>query len=159
MQEHISKFISNLPNASGSDLEVDGEAVLKAIEAQHGFFVERARGIYSFSHLTFQEYFTAKYYVDNRRDKIMKSFIPNNVADPRWREVCLLIAGLLNQADDFFVAFKRHIDNLIRNTNISNMLGKLAEISTEYSGTTRYRVAVSQFRLVRPLKFKTEESI
>jgi len=42
-------------------LQLDSEAVLKSIEWQHGLFVERARRIYSFSHLTFQEYFTARY--------------------------------------------------------------------------------------------------
>jgi predicted NACHT family NTPase len=34
--------------------------ILKSIEAQHGLLVERSRGIYSFSHLTFHEYFTAR---------------------------------------------------------------------------------------------------
>ena len=39
-------------------------AVLKAIEAQHGIFSQRAQRIYSFAHLTFQEYFTAQYIAD-----------------------------------------------------------------------------------------------
>jgi predicted NACHT family NTPase len=34
--------------------------MLKAIEAQHGILIERARGIFSFSYLAFQEYFTAR---------------------------------------------------------------------------------------------------
>ena len=33
---------------------------MKSIEAQHELLVERARRIYSFSPLTFQEYFTAR---------------------------------------------------------------------------------------------------
>lgn len=44
---------------------LDGEAVLKAIEVQQGLLVERATETYSFSHLTLQEYLTAKYVVDN----------------------------------------------------------------------------------------------
>ncbi len=47
--------------------EPDGEVVLKAMEAQHGIFVERARRIHSFSHLTLQEYFAARYIVDNEQ--------------------------------------------------------------------------------------------
>jgi predicted NACHT family NTPase len=42
-------------------LQLDSEAVLKSIEWQHGLLVERSRRIYSFSHLTFQEYFTARH--------------------------------------------------------------------------------------------------
>ncbi|MEM7773736.1 MAG: NACHT domain-containing protein, partial [Cyanobacteria bacterium P01_A01_bin.37] len=61
VEQHIIDYIRNLPGANENQdsLQVDGEDVLKAIEAQHGLLVERARGIYSFSHLTFQEYFTA----------------------------------------------------------------------------------------------------
>ena len=47
----IADYLSTLPNAitDRATLQEDSEAVLKAIEAQHGLLVERARGIYSFS--------------------------------------------------------------------------------------------------------------
>ena len=56
VEEYISDYIRNLPEAKTDPeaLRIDSEAVLKSIEAQHGLLVERARGIYSFSHLTFQ---------------------------------------------------------------------------------------------------------
>jgi predicted NACHT family NTPase len=62
VERYISQYIQNLPDVSTDPeaLELDSAAVLKSIEAQHGLFVERARGIYSFSHLTFHEYFTAR---------------------------------------------------------------------------------------------------
>ena len=62
VEAYIVKFISNLqfPNLEPEVLKLDSEAVLKSIEAQHGLLVERAKGIYSFSHLTFQEYFCAR---------------------------------------------------------------------------------------------------
>ncbi|MBV8887107.1 MAG: NACHT domain-containing NTPase, partial [Chroococcidiopsidaceae cyanobacterium CP_BM_RX_35] len=49
----IADYIRGLPDASAEPetLQLDSEAVLKSIEAQHGLLVERARGIYSFSHL------------------------------------------------------------------------------------------------------------
>ena len=55
----IGDYLATLPNVKASDL-IDANVVLRAIEAQHGIFVERAKDIYSFSHLTFQEYFTAR---------------------------------------------------------------------------------------------------
>jgi predicted NACHT family NTPase len=76
VERYINQYIQNLPDASTDPeaLELDSAAVLKSIEAQHGLFVERARGIYSFSHLTFHEYFTAR--------KIVTSCNPYAADDP-----------------------------------------------------------------------------
>jgi predicted NACHT family NTPase len=62
LEQYISDYIRNRPDAQNNPeaLQVDSEAVLKSIEAQHGLLVERAHKIYSFSHLTFQEYFIAR---------------------------------------------------------------------------------------------------
>ncbi|NMF62439.1 NACHT domain-containing protein [Brasilonema octagenarum] len=67
VEAYIADFIRNLRDArtEPKELELDSEAVLKSIEGQHGLLVERAKGIYSFSHLTFQEYFTAREIVAN----------------------------------------------------------------------------------------------
>jgi predicted NACHT family NTPase len=73
--------------------------VLKAIEAQHGIFVERARGIYSFSHLTFQEYFTAKYIVENAGKRSLERLVSSYLFKPHWREVILNTAGIVQEAD------------------------------------------------------------
>jgi predicted NACHT family NTPase len=98
-------------------MELDSAAVLKSIEAQHGLFVERARGIYSFSHLTFHEYFTAR--------KIMTSCNPYTADDPtlqglvshltekRWREVFLLTVGMLDDTDALLQLMKARIDGLL----------------------------------------------
>jgi predicted NACHT family NTPase len=62
-ESQISQYIQDLPEAS-ADSEtflVDSHKVLKSIESQHGLLVELAIGIYSFSHLTFHEYFATKY--------------------------------------------------------------------------------------------------
>ena len=80
-------------------MQLDSEAVLKSIEAQHGLLVERARGIYSFSHLTFQEYFAArKVFIScnpySMEDKILNS-LASRITEKRWREVFFLVVGLL----------------------------------------------------------------
>ena len=56
--KRVDRFLRRLPPGTLTE-EPDGEIVLKAIEAQHGLIIEQARDIYSFSHMTFHEYFTA----------------------------------------------------------------------------------------------------
>ena len=88
----ILEFIQNLPDAK-NDLEalrLDSEVVLKVLEAQHGILVERAKGIYSFSHLTFQEYLAAQYVA--KKPKI-HFIIHEKFHQKNWREVIILIFG------------------------------------------------------------------
>lgn len=115
LAEKVESYIKNLPPADAAD-DPDGEAVIQAITAQHGIFVERAHGIYAFAHLTFQEYYTARYIVDNTQDVTMQSMM-NHLTDHRWKEVFLLTASLLNEADKFFDAMLLRIGELIREDN------------------------------------------
>lgn len=112
LEHKIADYMKNLPPVD-VDEDIDGEVVLKAIEAQHGMFAERAKGIYSFSHLTFQEYFTAKYIVENAQKGTIEGLIRNHFTDNRWREVFLLTAEMLGDADHFFENFQSTIDELI----------------------------------------------
>jgi predicted NACHT family NTPase len=113
LARRISAFLKNLPGGEAAD-ESDGEVVLKAVEAQHGLFVERAHGIYSFSHLTLHEYFTARYIVDHVADGALERLITQHLTDDRWREVFLLTASMLSEADAFFATFQRALDDLLR---------------------------------------------
>ncbi len=47
-----------------NEKRIDGQDVLRAIEEQHGLLVNRYEDIYSFSHLTIQEFLTAKHIID-----------------------------------------------------------------------------------------------
>jgi predicted NACHT family NTPase len=76
---------------------VDGNAVLRAIEQQHGILVARAEEIYSFSHLTLQEYLTAQYIDDHRQ---FENLVVNHLTDRRWREVFQLVSGLMRGGSD-----------------------------------------------------------
>jgi len=111
LEAYISDFIRNLPNVDSDPeiLRMDSEAVLRSIEAQHGLFVERAKSIYSFSHLTFQEYFAAKEIVANSAyESLVK-----HLTEKRWREVFLLSASMMRNADDLLRLMKQTIDKMI----------------------------------------------
>jgi predicted NACHT family NTPase len=84
---------------------------LKAIEAQHGLLVERARGIYSFSHLTFQEYLTARAMIVGTHLSLQQ--LVRHLTENRWREVFLLTAQLLPDADELLQLMKQQVDALV----------------------------------------------
>lgn len=98
----IESFLHQVPPFEEKE-NIDGEAILRAIEAQHGLLVERARGLYTFGHLTFHEYFTARYIRDN-----LSNFLPElmkHIGDRSWKEIFLLTSSQLDNADVFFSEF------------------------------------------------------
>jgi predicted NACHT family NTPase len=95
-EQHIRNYIQNLPEAKTESeaLLVDSREVLRDIVVQHGLLTERARGIYSFSHLTFHEYFVSQNIVHNSNPKMYELALENlvqNSTNKRWREVILLV--------------------------------------------------------------------
>ena len=111
LQHQIKDYICNLPEASDDPeaARLDSEAVLKAIEHHHSLLVERARNIYSFSHLTFQEYFTAREIERERQLEILVQ----HIIDPRWKEVFYLTAEMLRRSDDLLRLMKAQIDSML----------------------------------------------
>lgn len=91
--DRIAAFLADTLDAPK---RLDGEAVLKAIEVQQGILVERATDTYSFSHLTIQEYLTALH-ISNDWDALASEIVELYAHKKRWREVFLLIAGLLQK--------------------------------------------------------------
>jgi predicted NACHT family NTPase len=113
LEQYIYDYIRHLPDAQNKPeaLQLNSEAVLKSIEAQHGLLVERAKNIYSFSHLTFQEYFTAKRVME--RADWQNLVRVSHLTAARWREVFLLTAEMLQNADELLRLMKLKIDALV----------------------------------------------
>ena len=117
--DQIKTFLANNLNAPK---HLDGEAVLKAIEGQQGILVERAEDVYSFSHLTLQEYLTAQYIVDNN---LIEPLVNCHLSDERWREVFLLVAGLVrskNGADDLLLLMEKEAQKYINTPKLQGLL-------------------------------------
>jgi hypothetical protein len=90
--------------------------VLKSIESRHGLLSERATGIYSFSHLTFQEYFTAKNILDLSNPAAQEAALRKlieHVREKRWEEVFLLVVEGLDNADYLLRLMKERIDSIV----------------------------------------------
>lgn len=112
LERLITDYVRNVPPHDPNEA-INGESILKAIEAQHGIFVERAREVYSFSHLSIQEYFTAKYIVASETTGTLTHLIREHCADGRWREVLLLTTSLLPDARQFMHIFRGAVDELL----------------------------------------------
>ncbi|MBW4613109.1 MAG: NACHT domain-containing NTPase [Desmonostoc vinosum HA7617-LM4] len=114
VEKYITQYIENLLEASTNyeELQLESEVVLKSIEVQHGLLIERAKEIYSFSHLALHEYFTARKFVISDDPNILQS-LANHITEISWREVFLLTVGMLDSADKLLQLMKQKIDALL----------------------------------------------
>lgn len=120
IEYYINTYISKESelNRHRIELGLDNESILKAIESQHGLLIERASEIYSFSHLVFQEFFTAKYLYNSKK---WKDLVYYTIQDKRWREVFLIALEISD--DDNLKNIKKNIDAIIsKNDKIQNFL-------------------------------------
>ena len=115
----IASYLANLSDAPSDPetLRLDSKAILRAIEVQHGLLIERARGIYSFSHLTFQEYLTARKIVSTSNSKELNHALEqlaSQITNSQWREVILLTASMLENADYLMQQLKNQVDAILK---------------------------------------------
>lgn len=110
LEDYISAYIARLQgdNDQGGG-HLDGKAVLKSIEAQHGLLVERAKGVYSFSHLTFHEYFAARAIAGSFESVSLLQ--GEGGANQSWREALLLAGEMVPCGDSLVLQLKQQIDS------------------------------------------------
>jgi hypothetical protein len=92
----------NLPNRS------EGKATLKAIEAQHGLLIERADELWSFSHLTFQEYFTTKWLLS-----LSPKNLSQKITDKQWQNVVQQLVKSQGRSDRLLRLIKQALDQML----------------------------------------------
>ena len=115
--DQIKTFLAGNLNAPQ---HLNGEAVLNAIAIQQGILVERARDVFSFSHLTLQEYLTAQYIYDNR---LVEKLVTEHLTDKRWKEVFLLVAGVMRGgADDLLLLMEKEVQKYINTPKLQALL-------------------------------------
>ncbi|MBE9206633.1 NACHT domain-containing protein [Nostoc sp. LEGE 06077] len=139
--QQIKTFLASNLNAPQ---HLDGEAVLNAIAVQQGILVERAEDIFSFSHLTLQEYLTAQYIDDHR---LVEKLVTTHLTDKRWKEVFLLVAGLMRGgADDLLLLMEKQAQNCINSAKLRDLLNWAEQITSgspgDYKPVEKRAVAV-----------------
>lgn len=113
LEQYIEDYIRQTPDATVNQRNLDSEAILKMIEAQYGLLVERAKGIYSFCHFGFHEFFAAQYLAGSI-DSFPKSQLVEELLDrstrSNWQRIFTLAAELHPSPDDLMLQMKRAID-------------------------------------------------
>ncbi len=129
-QELIDKIREFLENNLNAPQHLESENILQAIEVKQGILVERVRDAYSFSHLTLQEYLTAKYIDDHR---LIEKLAAEHLIDERWYEVFLLVAGLMKGgADELLLLMEKEAQKCINTPRLQALL-RWAEQETDDS--------------------------
>lgn len=150
--EIIVNFLLTLPNPESDPetLWLNSEAILRAIETQHGLIVERAKGIYGFSHLTFQEYLTARKIVASPTPEILKQSLQSladQITFPQWREVILLTVEMLPNRDFLLRQMHTQVDNILAGDAKLQLLLKSLDTKAKTLQTPYPEVAVRAFYL------------
>lgn len=118
--EELKSQIKNFLDKRISANKLNISKILEAIEIQQGILAERSPDIYSFSHLTIQEYLTAYYYNSPIR---IHDLIKNQLFDKRWREVFLLLTGL-GDPNDILLLMLAALNNYSDKNEILNKIVK-----------------------------------
>jgi len=127
--------------------------VLRAMEAQHGLLIERSQKIWSFSHLTFQEYLVALNF--SCKDKRGEALI-GYLYEKKWQQVILLFSEKILNIDDFTLLLKFRIDKSISSHERLQLIlrwvyQKASNTSSCYSRTTLRSFYLSLLTLINTI--------
>jgi hypothetical protein len=104
-QDKLVSFISKNKKIT----QDEGYEILLGIAADHGLLIETSTEKWEFSHLTFQEYFTAQRILRCQEWDTLAAEIMNE----KWREVMQLVVESNSMTLSWFEKSKSHIDNFI----------------------------------------------
>ena len=146
----IQKFGAGNMNTLGT---FNAPKILETILIDQGLFVEQVRGSYSFSHLTFQEYLTSNYIIRNTRS--IKGLAKKHLHNNQWREVFLLTAGLMHEADDLLTAMGAEAAKSINTDGLKLLFGWAKRITDTTNNThsqfTKQAFVIHQYFLLNLL--------
>lgn len=95
LDTEIAAFLKDETRAPNN---LSADVLRREITEKQGLFVERTRLVFTFSHLTLQEYLAACHFIEQGE---VESIISRRFFESRWREVILLIMGKSSMAEDF----------------------------------------------------------
>ncbi|MCO5214314.1 MAG: NACHT domain-containing protein, partial [Caldilinea sp.] len=147
LEAWLKAYLVNVPELPAA-VDIDAEAVLQEIVAQHGIFAEQARHLFSFAHLTFQEYYAASYVAESMNAGVLDTLLAH-VTDAKWREVFLLTASLLPDATAFLDKMLRAVNGIaLQTTRVKALVQVIGGHAGEsQAGSTRPAIRLHYFAL------------
>lgn len=121
--------------------EENTREVLRELLNHHGILVKRSPRVFSFSHLTFQEFFVAKHMVATHSYMSLLE----HIASPRWQEVISLTVSMLPDATEF-------VRSLLAGLDLSKMrlVGQTGRLG--YEGVLLRSLSLSEAVLSPPIR-------
>lgn len=112
LEEFIANFTQNLSDVAEDPelLLVKSRGILRTIVKHYGLLRERSQGIYTFSHIAFQEYFAARKITKSSNLEESLENLMDYVGEAEWREVFLLIIDLLKNKGLLVTLLQRKIE-------------------------------------------------
>jgi len=135
-QQYIVNYLRTSTTASSDPeaLQLESERVLRAIEAQHGLLVEQGQGLYSFSHRAFQVLLTARNVTSSSNPQTLNRRLEQlaaHVNEPRWHQVLVCTAGLLEDAAPLLKLMQQQSNRLVADPKLQQFLIWLQQKSLE----------------------------
>ncbi|MEM9217890.1 MAG: NACHT domain-containing protein [Cyanobacteria bacterium P01_F01_bin.150] len=120
------------------DLE-EANQLLENFELTYGLLVTHSANCCVFSHLTFQEYFTANFLAKKSQQKTVLKYI----TVPKWRFVIELVSELLHRDEKeyFFNQFKESVDAIVLNQKLKRFVRWLDCMAVEVLDTVGSSIA------------------
>ncbi len=134
-QEELERYIGEFLRIERQE----SQEVLRAIASQHGLLIERSYKVWSFSHLTFQEYLVAKWHMQHKELQKLTQY----VYAPHWHEVLLLFGSMLPPSDleNFFKLLQQCINSLIKNNKQIQSFLMWAKTKADSTLNSQYKPA------------------
>lgn len=90
---------------------------------------------FTFSHITFQEYFVARYIYNHN---LVKQIVPQHLSDRRWQNIFLLLAGIANgNVEELLLSMEIQAASYINTNKLSDILEWIEQITIHSRGTQK----------------------
>jgi predicted NACHT family NTPase len=148
--ELVRQIVLNLNLSKKSD----GRAIIRSIESQHGLLIERADALWSFSHLTFQEYFAIKWLLALSPEALVQK-----ITDENWSVIVQQLISSGIQSDRLLLCIKQAIDQMLSGEHCLQNLLTWLNNKTKSVQENCQDAAVRAFYLCFDLELKFELDI
>lgn len=143
----LQRFLKRLPGGDQYG-EIETAQLVRSLEAAHGILLERAVGVFAFSHLSIHEYFAALGLVSNVASGTpWAELVPfEAVYTSRWREVLLHVGSLLHDGDAYLRYVRSCIaEQLRRNELVRRFVDAGSRLADDADSFSRFTNAPARF--------------